>query len=409
MTKERGIFLCIATLAAAALGFAGGGEIATGFAGQTYGWPRDLVIVLILATVACACAALFARVIGAPKPWACVLSALSCAAATICSPSTALPVIAASAVSLSCEYVRILYTVVACAASCVLGALALGTGVESVIGASVVCAASAYILSLMEKRDEARRESYERSDRIEYLEGRVSSQGRLAKSMDHIAKLEERNRLAARIHDEVGHGMSGSILLLEGADMIMDKDPSEARATMRRATENLRKSTEKIRAVLQGERSDTSEVNLAKVRAALASFEADHTNIRTRLKVEGSAEGIGGDIWACVMDNMVEATTNTLKHSDATTFNVKIANSNKLLTVEFSDNGTGIGQDGSPVQSGSAPFLPGEHGGMGLRNMEERCALAYGRCFFHSRPDGFRVVMAFPQKPRSYGYDTSNN
>jgi signal transduction histidine kinase len=209
--------------------------------------------------------------------------------------------------------------------------------------------------------------------------------------MSHISKLEERNRLASRIHDEIGHGMSGSILLLEGADAVMDTDPRAARATMRRVIENLRGSTDKIRTVLREERSAAVEVNLARIRAGLATFEADHPHINTGLTIDGDTENVQGQIWSCVMDNMTEAMTNTLKHSDATSFSVSVTSSNKLLTVEFADNGASDTERGD-----ERDFSEESQRGMGLQNMEERCALAYGRCFFRRGRSGFRVVMTFP-------------
>jgi signal transduction histidine kinase len=182
--------------------------------------------------------------------------------------------------------------------------------------------------------------------------------------------------------------MSGSILLLEGADLIMDKDPDRARETVRRVTENLRESTDKIRAVLREERSDAPSASLARMRARLAELESDHPRVRAALTTEGDMEGVSGAVWTCVMDNMLEAMTNTLKHSDATEFRASVTNSNKLLTVEFADNGSARDKAGTAHP----------HRGMGLQNMEERCSLAYGRCFFRREPDGFHVIMTFPQR-----------
>jgi signal transduction histidine kinase len=189
--------------------------------------------------------------------------------------------------------------------------------------------------------------------------------------------------------------MSGSILLLEGADAVMDDDPATARATLRRVAENLRNSTDTIRTVLREERSAASEVNLARVRAGLTEFEASHPNIRTELVTEGDTEIVAGQIWTCVMDNMTEAMTNTLKHSNATSFKVSVTNSNKLLTVEFADNGPA---KMNPADGMDRRFTEEAHRGIGLQNMEERCALAYGRCFFRQNSDGFRVIMTFPLK-----------
>jgi signal transduction histidine kinase len=113
---------------------------------------------------------------------------------------------------------------------------------------------------------------------------------------------------------------------------------------------------------------------------------------------------------------MTEALTNTLKHANADLFRVEIANKNKLLRVEFSDNG---GQrhaktESTVTQNGERMVRIGDEGvhpdpdrnpndasekaaqGIGLAGIEERCALCYGRCFFEKREDGFHITMTFP-------------
>jgi signal transduction histidine kinase len=134
---------------------------------------------------------------------------------------------------------------------------------------------------------------------------------------------------------------------------------------------------------------------------------------------------------------MTEALTNTLKHSNADLFRVELANKNKLLRVEFSDNGrqhrattkgtvTQNGRwhhaktEGAATQSRDSNRHPDDTDGMetgaafgfevglerggtsekaaqgiGLAGIEERCALCYGRCFFEKRKDGFHITMTF--------------
>jgi signal transduction histidine kinase len=391
--KERDIFLCIATLASATLGFAYGGGPGTAGPGRSWLPTPDSGIVMMLLTVVLVCAALLSRTLRAPRPVASVLSALACVSAALLSPHTALPMITITAISVFCEYVGTPVLAAVAAASCAAGLIPRMADDLLVAASALIGAGAVYILALINKKHEARGDADTSGERIEELRERLGSRDRLASSIAHISRLEERNRLAARIHDEIGHGMSGSILLLEGADAVMDGDPAAARATLRRVTANLRNSTDTIRAMLREERSAASEVNIARVRAGLTSFEAAHPHIRTELATDGDTEGVSGAIWACVMDNMTEAMTNTLKHSNATVFKVSVTNSNKLLTVEFADNG-GTGPEGG----GGRDFTEGAHRGIGLQNMEERCAFAYGRCFFRQSPDGFRVVMAFPLK-----------
>jgi signal transduction histidine kinase len=228
--------------------------------------------------------------------------------------------------------------------------------------------------------------------------------------------LEERNRLAARIHDEIGHGMSGSILLLEGANLIMDKEPEKARETIAGVTENLRESVDKIRAMLREERTTGAFVSLARIENELNAFSSKHPNIKTSFEKEGDMDEINGTVWTCIYENMLEALTNMLKHSAATLFSVRIKNNADLLLVEFSDNGRKakpdnaarteeVRKEGKEEGKQEEDRNPTEgrlikeiKPGIGLQNMEERAALCYGRCFFRYEEDGFHVIMTFPRR-----------
>ena len=271
-------------------------------------------------------------------------------------------------------------------AVCFVYSLLLRPGYFIIIIAALVLGFSLYIMKLMDRLAKSEKAAEGTAERAEDMRELLGNQRRMVKSTEFVSRLEERNRLAARIHDEIGHGMSGSLLMLEGADLVMDKDPEKARETIRKVTENLRGSVEKIRKVLRDERTDGADVNLARIEKELTSFEADYPGIKTLLTTEGDMGSVNGQIWTCIYENMTEALTNVLKHSAATQFKVNLKNSGSLVYAEFSDNG------------GGAETLRAGGEGIGLQNMEERAAVCYGRCFFRHEADGFHIVMTFPRK-----------
>ncbi|MDR0518495.1 MAG: histidine kinase [Clostridiales Family XIII bacterium] len=411
-------------------------------------------IVAMLAVAVLASASLFARLIPLPAPAGYICAVCACAGVVVFEPAGALPMVAATAVAVLAGVIRSA-AALALAASAVMAlyyiiiilfhaipvpwtaldaaqyaaqdaalsppTIAPWTALAATLIISALIAGfSVYIVWILKKRERELRRLDERGDRIENLNATIASQSRSARAMEHISKLTERNRLAARIHDEVGHGMSGSILLLEGANAIMESDPAAARDAVRRATEHLRDSTDKIRAMLRDERTESPELSLARIRSELAAFESEHPSVRTSFDVDTGTDSVAGAIWNCIRENMVEAMTNTLKHSNATRFSVTVATNRKLLRAEFADNGSagsanGSGHRGGGAAGGSAsgsmggggnsnangapsarPFDGARNGGMGLRGMEERCALCYGRCFFRHDADGFHIVMTFP-------------
>ncbi|MGB4661146.1 MAG: histidine kinase dimerization/phosphoacceptor domain-containing protein, partial [Mobilitalea sp.] len=49
------------------------------------------------------------------------------------------------------------------------------------------------------------------------LNQKIADLRSLTKTLKYTTSIEERNRIAARIHDQVGHGISGSIIMLEAS------------------------------------------------------------------------------------------------------------------------------------------------------------------------------------------------
>lgn len=218
------------------------------------------------------------------------------------------------------------------------------------------------------------------------LRDQIAGQRRMVQTMEVSARINERNRLAARIHDQIGHGVSGSILLLDGAMLMFDKNPAKAKAAVSTATDNLRDTVDDIRAALREERVMRGKAGIAEIEAVLSRFESEHPAIHTWIEKNGDMQSIPYLVWVCTNENLTESLTNLLKHSDADSFGVSIQVQNKLIKVRFKDNGT---------------RSQGFKGGIGMQAMEERCAMCHGRCFFHSGEDGFAVVMTFTQLDRA--------
>ncbi len=199
------------------------------------------------------------------------------------------------------------------------------------------------------------------------------------KTVKETAALEERSRFSVRIHDQLGHGISGSILLLEAAKLSIKTNPEQAEKCIETATENLRSGVDSIRMSLRQERPDVKSVGIAEIKEILDKTKAEY-NFETNIYIEGDTDSIPFTVWKCIKDNLTECITNTLKHSDSNIFSLKIAVMNKLVRAEFYDNGKNTGK-----------FVKG----MGLTAIEERTEQANGKCLFLQRDDGFHTVNLF--------------
>ncbi len=211
------------------------------------------------------------------------------------------------------------------------------------------------------------------------LEERLKNNEHLMKTIRYAATLEERNRMAARLHDKIGHNISGTILMLEASLLQMDKNPQKAVEEINKAVEHLRAGVDDLRHALREERPIKSDINSSDIQVLLEQAKMEH-GLHTIFKTDGDLERISMELWNCMKENTTELLTNVLKHSKATIFTVSIKVLPSMIQVIYSDNG-----------SCSSDFKMG----LGLEAVEERTLKLNGRCFFEAGELGFRVTNIF--------------
>lgn len=219
----------------------------------------------------------------------------------------------------------------------------------------------------------------EQKERLSVIENKLHKMREYAKTVETTAIMEERNRFASRIHDQLGHNISGSIILLEATAMSMDKDPQGAKKNVLLVTENLRKGVDDIRMALRQERPSRNHMSINEIKKELEHLSVTYGKEAT-LDTEGDLNKISLPIWLCMTDNLKEAITNMLKHSTGDRFHMKISCLNKLIRVEYHDNGS-CGEDVRP--------------GIGLSSIEERTAACGGTALYKGGYDGFTIITIY--------------
>ncbi len=221
--------------------------------------------------------------------------------------------------------------------------------------------------------------SEHQQEQISELNKKLVDMRSLTKTLKYNASVEERNRIATRIHDQVGHGISGSIIMLEAALLILKEQPQKATESIQKAIANLRGGVDEIRMALRDERVEQYLVGRNEINALLEEFKVSY-NKNAKLTTSGNLDVINLEIWSCILDNTKECLTNLLKHSNANEFTLNIEVYKKLIKVEYKDNGYCEG---------------GFEKGLGLVAMEERTIHAKGKCFFQKGERGFSVTNIF--------------
>lgn len=260
-----------------------------------------------------------------------------------------------------------------------LSALIFSPSAENIVTAMVITVPFIFARVITQKLEHYKELSEQQRKSISQQSEKISELKAYSKTLCETVALEERSRFSARIHDKLGHGISGSIILLEGAKLNMNNNPEQAEKCLGTAIENLRKSVDSIREALREERPQRNIAGIADLKEMLERFSVTY-DIGTDLSAQGDTSRITPQIWSCLKENLTEALTNTVKHSDATEFALRISVYNKIIRAEFFDNG-----------SNSADYKKG----MGLDAIEERTADCGGNCVVQSGSTGFKVINIF--------------
>lgn len=215
------------------------------------------------------------------------------------------------------------------------------------------------------------------------LMGQISSLGHAlevskqeSKQTAYIAKVSERNQLAQKLHDKIGHLLAGNIMQLEAIKLIIVKDEDKGLELLARVIEGLRGGMEEVRYTLKDLKPAASESGLSQVKEILEDFRVK-SGIASELAYKGDLERIGIEIWFVVLENLKETLTNFMKYSKGDRFEVKVEVMHQLIKVSFKDNGV----IQSPIQSG-----------LGLRGIEER-TLGIGGKLILNTDNGFETIM----------------
>ncbi|MDO5577632.1 MAG: hypothetical protein Q4F84_11205, partial [Fibrobacter sp.] len=173
--------------------------------------------------------------------------------------------------------------------------------------------------------------------------------------------------------------ISGSILMLEAALMMLRSNPEKAEESIRKSVECLRNGVDEIRMSLREERPQKLFLGIGQITSMLKEFELTY-NISTQFTCDKQPDGISTEIWQCIIENLEESLTNMLKHSNGDLFCVNIEKYKQILKVEFSDNGKCAGE---------------YEKGIGLDAIEERTVKSGGRCLISCGHNGFSIKLIF--------------
>ncbi|WP_223198848.1 sensor histidine kinase [Solihabitans fulvus] len=201
------------------------------------------------------------------------------------------------------------------------------------------------------------------------------------------AGLAERQRLAREMHDVLAHSLSGLMLQLEGARMLLAENPDDPRLpeVVDRAHHLGKSGLEEARRAIGMLRDD--ELPGPESLAGLAAQFQQDRGVPCRLTISGAAHQLDSEARLALYRVAQEALTNIAKHADPARVELCLAyepTRTRLTVEDFANN------------RGARRPAPGDSGGYGLTGMRERAELLGGTLVAGPTDGGFRVELDVP-------------
>lgn len=208
------------------------------------------------------------------------------------------------------------------------------------------------------------------------LKEKMKNMHNLIKQKDTVAALRERNYMAQKVHDHLGHRITSSIMQLEVTKETLGKDNELSRKYLLTAMDSLRCGMEEVRGFLKNAKPGEKVISIEDIKKQLLEFQYS-TNIKTHMDINGDVKRLKIEHIKVILENLREALTNTAKYSEASNIYFSINIYNKFARVEVRDDGKGS---------------EGMSKNLGLRGMEERVEKIGGKIQFYN-DNGFVINM----------------
>lgn len=227
-------------------------------------------------------------------------------------------------------------------------------------------------------RDESQRILAELTDAHSRLQ-------RYAEQAEVLAVAEERNRLSREMHDTLGHRLTVSIVQLEGAGRLLERDTPRAGQMIQTVREQLTEGLAELRTTLASLRNPgMTGASLRKSLQTLVDEYTQATGLAVHISIPNNLLALDEARRMTIYRAAQEALTNTQRHAGANAVWLKIEQSTHSVTLWVEDDGAGMPSD---------ELTPG----IGLRGMQERAQQLGGALTIDASPrGGVRLQLTIP-------------
>lgn len=189
-----------------------------------------------------------------------------------------------------------------------------------------------------------------------------------------LATLDERNRIAREIHDNVGHMLSRSILQV-GALMALNKDET-VENVLNSLQQTLNQAMDSIRESVHDLHDESIDLNV-QVKSLINEFK--FCPVKLDYDIEGAMDK---NLKYAFLSIIKEALSNVARHSGATQVTIVLREHPALFQLIIQDNGRGM--------------TKGDESGIGLQNMADRVNAFHGNINIEGK-NGFKIFISIPK------------
>src|SRR6476659_1118966 len=209
---------------------------------------------------------------------------------------------------------------------------------------------------------------------------------RLHEAVQHLAVVDERDRIGKDLHDGIIQSLYAISLSLEDVPEMMAGDTDEAMARVDRAIDSLNAAIADLRHFVVAMRPEHVDRNdFIGLLAMLADQVRRDGVIAVDLHLPAERVDLPAHIRGEILQIAREALSNTARHARASTARVSLRREDHALRLELSDDGSGFDPSvGAPV------------GHPGLANMRDRAEALGGSLDLESDETGTTIIVMVP-------------
>jgi signal transduction histidine kinase len=232
------------------------------------------------------------------------------------------------------------------------------------------------------------RQTREKQKVIDELE---ATRSELAKAERQAGMLEERQRLAGEIHDNLAQGFTSIVMYLEAAEKALESDPGAVHKYIVQARQAARQHLSEARGVLWALHPDVvAREPLAQALRRVVQRWCEESSLPAHLEITGSEHALPAAIEATLIKAAQEALSNVRKHAHASQVNLTLSYMDDEIVLDVQDNGIGF----NLAEAAGGVEL---QNGYGLVALRERVSQLGGRLEVESVPsEGATVVVSLP-------------